>query len=81
MSSPTEDPAGEVGFPDSVDIYLVATSYSPSQPNWPPSAWLEREGWTIAVIVDDPQSTAYEAFGQGAFFDRLGRTSSDESQR
>lgn len=59
--------AEEIGFPDTVDFYSVATSYSPSQPNWPPSSWFEREGWTIPVIVDDPDSTAYQWFGQGAF--------------
>ncbi len=59
--------AEEIGFPDTVDFYSVTTSYSPSQPNWPPSSWFEREGWTIPVIVDDPESTAYQWFGQGAF--------------
>jgi len=57
----------ETGFPDSVDIYSVATSYSPTRPNWPPSTWLEREGWTFPTIVDDPESTAFQAFGQGGF--------------
>ena len=57
----------ETGFPDSVDIYSVATSYSSTQPNWPPSAWLEREGWTFPALVDDPESTAFHAFGQGNF--------------
>ncbi|HKY48044.1 MAG TPA: TlpA disulfide reductase family protein [Acidimicrobiia bacterium] len=62
-----QDYSDEIGFPDSVDIYSVATSYSSTQPNWPPSAWLEREGWTFPTIVDDPASTAFLAFGQGNF--------------
>jgi thiol-disulfide isomerase/thioredoxin len=57
----------ETGFPDTVDIYSVATSYSPTQPNWPPSTWLEREGWTFPTLVDDSESAAFQAFGQGAF--------------
>lgn len=57
----------EVGFPTTVDLFSVATSYSPAQPNWPPSAWLEREGWTVPVIVDDSTSSAYSHFGQGGF--------------
>ena len=57
----------ETGFPDTVDIYSVATSYSPTQPNWPPSSWLAREGWTFPALVDDPESTAFQAFGQGGF--------------
>lgn len=59
--------ANEVGFPSWFDLYSVATSYTPSRPNWPPSAWLEREKWTFPVMVDDPQSSAFTAFGQGAF--------------
>jgi cytochrome c biogenesis protein CcmG, thiol:disulfide interchange protein DsbE len=57
----------EVGFPTTVDFYSVATSYSPNQPNWPPSAWLDREGWTFPVLVDDEESSAYIQFGQGGF--------------
>jgi len=59
--------ADETGFPDTIDIYSVATSYSPTQPNWPPSAWLEREGWSFPALVDDPESSAFQAFGQGGF--------------
>lgn len=59
--------ADETGFPDTVDIYSVATSYNPTQPNWPPSSWLEREGWTFPALVDDPASTGFQAFGQGGF--------------
>jgi cytochrome c biogenesis protein CcmG, thiol:disulfide interchange protein DsbE len=57
----------DTGFPESVDIYSVATSYNSTQPNWPPSSWLEREGWTFPTVVDDPDSTAFQAFGQGGF--------------
>lgn len=57
----------EVGFPPGVDLYSVATSYSSSQPNWPPSDWLAREGWTFPVLVDDPEASAWTAFGQGGF--------------
>ncbi len=57
----------ETGFPPTFDMYSVATSYSPSQPNWPPSAWLEREGWSFPVLVDDPDASAFTAFGHGGF--------------
>lgn len=59
--------ANETGFPDTVDIYSVATSYNSTQPNWPPSSWSDREGWTFPALVDDPESTAFQAFGQGGF--------------
>jgi hypothetical protein len=32
-------------------------------PNYPPSAWLEREGWTSPVVVDDRASTVGATFG------------------
>jgi thiol-disulfide isomerase/thioredoxin len=54
-------------FPAEVRFISVATSYSPSRPNWPPSDWLEREGWTIPTLVDDAASTAFVWFGAGAF--------------
>jgi thiol-disulfide isomerase/thioredoxin len=57
----------QVGFPAGVDFYSVATSNSSSQPNWPPSAWLAREGWTFPVLVDDQESRAFQAAGRGAF--------------
>ena len=59
--------ADTTGLPDGVDLLSVATSYTPTRPNWPPSAWLAREGWSFPVLVDDPASTAFTAFGQGAF--------------
>ncbi|MDE0122681.1 MAG: redoxin family protein [bacterium] len=48
------------GNPD-VDLYGVATSINRSRPNWPPSDWLEREGWTSPTIMDlnNRVSTAY----------------------
>jgi cytochrome c biogenesis protein CcmG/thiol:disulfide interchange protein DsbE len=55
------------GLPATADLYSVATMYSPSQPNWPPSAWLTSEGWTPPVLVDDAASSAYRAFGSGPF--------------
>lgn len=54
-------------LPANADLYSVATASSATRPNWPPSAWLEREGWPFPVIVDDEQNSAFEAFGRGAF--------------
>jgi cytochrome c biogenesis protein CcmG/thiol:disulfide interchange protein DsbE len=51
------------GLPAGVDIYSVATGTTASRENFPPSAWLDREGWTVPVIVDDEQSTVGAAFG------------------
>lgn len=57
----------ETGFPPVADLMSVATSYTPARPNWPPSSWLTREGWSFPVLVDDATSTAFTAFGAGAF--------------
>ena len=57
----------ENDFPDGVDFISVATASSPDRPNWPPSAWLAREEWSIPTLVDDETFSALRAFGQGGF--------------
>lgn len=54
-------------MPTEFDFYSVSTSAKPSEPNWPPSAWLEREGWTIPVVVDDRANSVASAFGLRIF--------------
>lgn len=55
------------GAPEGVDLYSVATSIDPSEPNYPPDAWLHREGWTVPVLVDDSNNSAATAYGLTAF--------------
>ncbi len=38
-----------------------------AQGNYPPSAWLKREGWTAPVIRDDKDSSVLRAYGSGGF--------------
>ena len=52
--------AGSV--PDNVDLYSVATGINAERPNYPPEAWLEREGWTLPVLVDTKNEVA-QAYG------------------
>ncbi len=54
--------AGDGGL-KGVQLVAVATATDKSQPNYPPSAWLSREGWPGKVIADDAKSTANNAFG------------------
>jgi cytochrome c-type biogenesis protein len=54
------------GVPDGVDVISVASNIDPSAPNYPPDAWLEREGWTFPVIVD-PTNSVMQAYGLTAF--------------
>lgn len=54
------------GLPEDVDIVSVSTGIDPNRPNYPPEAWLAREGWTPPVIVD-PTNAVADAFGLSAF--------------
>lgn len=54
-------------LPDEVDLYTVSTAISRTRDNYPPSAWLEREGWTAPVVVDDGSNTIAGAFGLPAY--------------
>jgi cytochrome c biogenesis protein CcmG, thiol:disulfide interchange protein DsbE len=46
-----------------VDLYAVSTWADPAKPNYPPSQWLDREGWTTTTVVDDEAGTVASAFG------------------
>ena len=45
------------------DLVAVSTGVNLARPNYPPSAWLEREDWTIPTMKDDTDGTAGTAFG------------------
>jgi len=55
------------GVPAGVDFVSVATSIDEIRPNYPPDAWLRREGWTQRVLVDSATSSIASAFGLNAF--------------
>lgn len=55
------------GGVDGVEMYAVATSMNSAQGNYPPSEWLEREGWTAPVIRDDQDNSVLRAYGAGGF--------------
>lgn len=55
------------GGVDGVDLYSVATSMNSSGDNYPSSEWLDREGWTVPVVVDDQDDSVYIAYGAGGF--------------
>lgn len=54
-------------LPDAVDLIGVATGIDPQRPNFPPSEWFEREGWSSPVLVDDADNTVGDAFGVNAY--------------
>jgi cytochrome c biogenesis protein CcmG/thiol:disulfide interchange protein DsbE len=55
------------GGVEGVDLYSVATSMNSSRDNYPSSEWLDREGWTVPVVVDDQENSIYIAYGAGGF--------------
>ena len=55
------------GGVDGVDMYSVTTSMRSTGDNYPSSEWLDREGWTVPLIVDDERSSTYTAYGAGGF--------------
>jgi cytochrome c biogenesis protein CcmG, thiol:disulfide interchange protein DsbE len=46
-----------------VKMVAVSTGVDANRPNYPPSAWLEREDWAIPTLTDDVDGTAGAAFG------------------
>ncbi len=53
------------GLPDGVDIYgtTVLTNRLQDGDTWPPSEWLDSEGWTIPTVKDDQAGSIVEAYG------------------
>lgn len=54
-------------LPANVELIAIATAINPNGPNYPPSAWLQREHWPGQALVDDAQNTAYGAIGLNIF--------------
>ena len=50
-------------LPDDVELISVATATDRLRPNWPPQDWLEEEGWTAPVIMDDQIGTVAGNYG------------------
>jgi cytochrome c biogenesis protein CcmG, thiol:disulfide interchange protein DsbE len=55
------------GVFEGVDVTAVATGTTEEAPNYPPSAWLEREDWPFPVLADSPSGTAARAYGLPAY--------------
>jgi thiol-disulfide isomerase/thioredoxin len=53
--------------PPGVRVVALSTGIDAMRPNYPPSAWLEREGWTQPTLVDDAGSTGLAALGVTTF--------------
>lgn len=53
------------GLPDGVELYgvTVLTNRLRDGSTWPPSEWLEEEGWTSPTIKDDEGGSIVSAYG------------------
>jgi len=58
-----QDWLDEGNLPDGVDMYAITVATDRLRPNWPPQDWLEDEGWTPPVIMDDEIGSAAVAYG------------------
>lgn len=54
-------------MPAGVRLVGISTAIDPVRPNYPPSAWFEREGWTVPTLVDDDGNRALGALGLSSF--------------
>jgi cytochrome c biogenesis protein CcmG, thiol:disulfide interchange protein DsbE len=54
-------------LPSGVDLYTVSTNVTSKRPNYPPSAWLKKVGWTAPTLADSQGQDAANAFGLTAF--------------
>jgi hypothetical protein len=61
------DYLASTGMPDGVRLVGLSTSIDPARPNYPPSSWLENEGWTVPTMVDDGTSRALAGLGLTSF--------------
>lgn len=52
---------------DGVEVVGVATSSNATRTNFPPAAWLDTEGWTGGVLMDDSDASTLRAYGLGSF--------------
>lgn len=55
--------------PSDLDVIAVTTGTDPTQPNYPPSAWLANERWPELwpVLVDNQDQTAANSFGLSGY--------------
>lgn len=55
------------GLPAGAEFISVATGIDRARPNYPPDEWLQREGWTPRVVLDDARSDIGVAYGLSAY--------------
>lgn len=59
--------ANSGGLPDDVDFVAVNTGVNPGNVNYPPTAWYDREDWTVPTLLDSSRNEVATAFGLSAY--------------
>lgn len=54
-------------LPNGVEVYAVSTAATSDRENYPPSAWLQREGWPVPTVRDDDAQTITHALGMTGY--------------
>lgn len=54
-------------WPNGATLTTLSTAIDAARPNYPPSTWLAREGWTAPVLTDDAASSGLAALGIPSF--------------
>jgi thiol-disulfide isomerase/thioredoxin len=54
-------------YPKNVDVIAVSTGVVEARGNYPPSAWLAREKFTVPTLTDDLKNTASAAWGLSGY--------------
>jgi thiol-disulfide isomerase/thioredoxin len=57
----------DAGAFEGIRTVAVLTGTNPDAPNYPPVPWLDREGWSGEIALDDPQASAAAAFGLSSY--------------
>ena len=55
------------GVPGGVAVVGLSTGIDAVRPNYPPSAWFDREAWQQPTLIDDAGSRALGALGMSSF--------------
>jgi cytochrome c biogenesis protein CcmG, thiol:disulfide interchange protein DsbE len=50
-------------LPEGVGFTTVVTGLDAGRPNWPPDAWVEREGYDAPLLVDTAEGEVAQAYG------------------
>ena len=57
----------ENAVPEGVEVVAISTSVDSGQPNYPPSAWFEDEGWSEVLVRDSADSALAAGYGLAGF--------------